>query len=648
MASRSLGTLTLDLIAKVGGYERGLDKAERATARRTAQMKKGFADVGKAIAALGAAGTAGLVKVTTEVVKSAREIENLSRVANTSTDDFQRIAFAAQRYGIEQEKVADILKDTSDKIGDFLITGGGPLKDFFEEVAPQIGVTADQFRNLSGDQALGLYVKSLEQANLSQSELTFFLEAIASDASALLPILSDNASELNRLGDQAEEFGAIINQVELDRLTDVRDQIDDLKGVFKGLSTEVALSTVPALQELIQVLSSEATLSAAKALAQALVTGFEAATKAISATLNVTKFLSESLAAAVSGPAVGDLVRLNERLDELIVKRERLVRGGITRREAKILPGVDEEIERIRTLISFTEDLQRTVEEPSSPGAPPIAEAPAQTLSRPRIGSSFREADEAANDDIQRLNEQAERIRESLLSEEQSIEESFQRRRDIILRNTEITGKARQELLEKLENDTTARLQEIEGRRQVVLLSAAEGVFGSLADLSKQFLGEQSGVFKALFAIEKAAAIARSIVAIQTGLAQAAAIPFPANLGAIATVASATAGIISTIQSTNLQGVAHDGLDSVPTTGTYLLERGERVTTAETSEKLDRKLDAIPDNPNMGNGQQNIRIVNAFDTSIISDFNSTREGELSIMNIVKNNQKTIRDLAATA
>ncbi|MDO9953084.1 hypothetical protein Q7465_11045 [Glaesserella parasuis] len=47
-------------------------------------------------------------------------------------------------------------------------------------------------------------------------------------------------------------------------------------------------------------------------------------------------------------------------------------------------------------------------------------------------------------------------------------------------------------------------------------------------------------------------------------LANAAAQPFPANIAAMATVASETASIISTIQSVSLSGMAHSGIDSIP------------------------------------------------------------------------------------
>lgn len=43
----------------------------------------------------------------------------------------------------------------------------------------------------------------------------------------------------------------------------------------------------------------------------------------------------------------------------------------------------------------------------------------------------------------------------------------------------------------------------------------------------------------------------------------------------------------------SVAGMAHDGIDAVPETGTWLLQKGERVTTAQTSAKLDRTLEQV-------------------------------------------------------
>lgn len=141
-----------------------------------------------------------------------------------------------------------------------------------------------------------------------------------------------------------------------------------------------------------------------------------------------------------------------------------------------------------------------------------------------------------------------------------------------------------------LKQEHEAKLAEIEQARQMAQLASAESVFGSLADITRQFAGEQSGIYKVMFAAQKAAAIAQSMIAIQQGVAMAAANPWPMNLAAMASVAAATAGLVGNISSI---GMAHDGIDSIPKTGSWILEKGERVTTAETSAKLDRTLSDI-------------------------------------------------------
>ncbi|WP_298235974.1 tape measure protein [uncultured Azohydromonas sp.] len=85
-------------------------------------------------------------------------------------------------------------------------------------------------------------------------------------------------------------------------------------------------------------------------------------------------------------------------------------------------------------------------------------------------------------------------------------------------------------------------------------LAGASDLFGSLATIAAAGAGKQSGIYKAMFAASKAFAVAESIVKIQQGIANAAALPFPANIPAMASVAAATANIITTIQGVNYGG----------------------------------------------------------------------------------------------
>lgn len=90
-------------------------------------------------------------------------------------------------------------------------------------------------------------------------------------------------------------------------------------------------------------------------------------------------------------------------------------------------------------------------------------------------------------------------------------------------------------------------------------LSYGEQITGSYAEIFKTIGGEQSKAFKVMFAAEKAFAIARSIMAIQTGIAEAAANPFPYNLAAMASVAASTASIVANIQSVASVGFSSGG-----------------------------------------------------------------------------------------
>lgn len=150
-------------------------------------------------------------------------------------------------------------------------------------------------------------------------------------------------------------------------------------------------------------------------------------------------------------------------------------------------------------------------------------------------------------------------------------------------------------------------------------LSYGEQITGSYAEIFKTIGGEQSKAFKVMFAAEKAFAIARSIMAIQTGIAEAAANPFPYNLSAMASVAAATASIVGNIQS--VAGIFHGGKDYVPKEATYLLDKGERVVSPRQNQDLTSFLasqremnqyNAINSNPTNGSATVLEPIVNVY------------------------------------
>lgn len=301
MASRSLGTLTLDLIAKVGGFVAGMDAAERRSEKWRKEVEKNAAKVGAAIGAATAAGITALAALTVSTVRNANEIANLASVANASTTEFQKYAAGAKLVGIEQEKLADIFKDVNDKVGDFINTGGGALADFFENVAPKVGVTADQFRNLSGPQALGLYVSSLEKAKVSQSDMTFYLEAIASDATALLPLLRNNAEGFKTFGDAAQAAGAILDEKTIKSASELQAATWLVEQSTTGLKNQLTSALIPVLSDFAtKLLDVSKDGTSMVAVGEFLVTTLKLVAGAAVATVGAFQLVGKSIAGAAA------------------------------------------------------------------------------------------------------------------------------------------------------------------------------------------------------------------------------------------------------------------------------------------------------------------------------------------------------------
>lgn len=255
MASRSLGTLTLDLIAKIGGFTGPLDKAGRETQRQMAEIKKQAERLGTAVGATFAAIPAVVAGLVTSSASAAKEISNLSALAGVGTTEFQRFAAAAASVGLNQDKLSDIFKDTNDKVGDFLATGGGELKNFFETVAPKVGVTADQFRKLNSADALQLYVTSLQKANVSQAQMTFFMEAIADEATALVPLLANGGQKFKELGDAAQSAGMIMDEQTIGAAQQFSTELTVIGQYATSAKTALAAEFMPVLAQLAQDLA---------------------------------------------------------------------------------------------------------------------------------------------------------------------------------------------------------------------------------------------------------------------------------------------------------------------------------------------------------------------------------------------------------
>ena len=213
-------------------------------------------------AAIGIAGVAGaavgslgaLTGMALAYSNNAKEIQNLATVADMGVVEFQRMAVAADQVGITTEQLSDQIKDFNEKLGEFVLTGKGEATDAFELLQKHSKMSADEIKKFalemqkaSGGDAMQMYVNKLEEAGVSQEQMSFLTENMANDFTKLLPILADNGAMIKQWGDAGEEAGAVMQETAIQQALLFGSQVKDLELKLKGMQNTVMVAVVPAL-----------------------------------------------------------------------------------------------------------------------------------------------------------------------------------------------------------------------------------------------------------------------------------------------------------------------------------------------------------------------------------------------------------------
>ncbi|CAH3635398.1 phage tail tape measure protein [Enterobacter hormaechei] len=242
MAGKSLGTLTIDLIAKTGGFVSGLNQAERASAKWSKQVQADAASASTALAGIGAAAvTAGLAvgaagfQLLKSTSKQITETDRWAKSLRISTQELLAWQFAAEKAGVSGDQMADIFKDIGDKIGDAVLNKSGEAVDALNA----LGLSAEKLSKVSPDKQLLAIGESLSKIG-TNAEKTTILESLGNDLSKLLPLFDNNNQKLKQFIDLAKDYGVAPDPSSIDDLVKVNQLFEDMEAQVAGLKMEIA------------------------------------------------------------------------------------------------------------------------------------------------------------------------------------------------------------------------------------------------------------------------------------------------------------------------------------------------------------------------------------------------------------------------
>ena len=162
---------------------------------------------------------------------------------------------------------------------------------------------------------------------------------------------------------------------------------------------------------------------------------------------------------------------------------------------------------------------------------------------------------------------------------------------------------ARQEHLAKLyvmEADFAAKAIDLDKQQAEARSQSIGNMFSTMTGAAATFFGQQSAMYRAAFAMEKAYAVYKAVMNIRETYSNTynsvAAIPIigpyiaAPTAAAAAAVQVAQAAQLRSMQAPSVGGIAHGGLDYVPKETTFLLDEGERVLSPRQNKDLTRYL----------------------------------------------------------
>lgn len=233
--------LSVEGAAKLDGMRRDVEGT-------FARIDSAASKLGAVIA--GVAGTGGLALLVKGQVDAARQARAWSDALDIPIAKLTAMQVASKVVGFDADKMANILKDSSEKIADAYRNGGGEAV----EVLDSLGLSVERINSLAPDQQLFAIADALGEVN-THGEKVQIMESLASDAALLLPLLDNNAEKMRDLMRLSDETGATLTGLEADELIRAGEAMSRLSQSAQGLGQTLAIHLAGPIANVIDQLN---------------------------------------------------------------------------------------------------------------------------------------------------------------------------------------------------------------------------------------------------------------------------------------------------------------------------------------------------------------------------------------------------------
>jgi hypothetical protein len=202
--SRSLGVLTLDLIAKTSGFVEGLSKAERASAKSSKQFEKDLNKLKGQIKLVSIAFAAGATAMIASSIKMADQSRKTAQSIGLTTEALTGLQWAAKQSGVSNEELTVSFRQFSRVISD-ASQGLGKGQESFKALG--ISLTDVNGQVKTSEQLFNEAANSISKMQDGFQKTAIASELFGRSGAKLIPMLNSGEAGIKALTDEAAKLG---------------------------------------------------------------------------------------------------------------------------------------------------------------------------------------------------------------------------------------------------------------------------------------------------------------------------------------------------------------------------------------------------------------------------------------------------------
>ena len=240
-----LGTLTLNLVAKIGGFTGPLDQVDRRVNKSRKNIKKYGKDSAASLKDLAGAfttlaGAAGVTALVKNSMAATSEMQKMATMAGLNTTVFQELTYATSKYKVSQDALADGFKELALRAEEFAVTGAGPGKEAFE----RLGYSQDELNEKLKDTPT-LFNEIIDRMQgMSEAAKMRLADEIfgGQGGEQFVAVVNGGTKALKDFQAEAHDLGLVMDEAMVQKSIDAEREVAKLGSVISSqLNQSVAL-----------------------------------------------------------------------------------------------------------------------------------------------------------------------------------------------------------------------------------------------------------------------------------------------------------------------------------------------------------------------------------------------------------------------